>query len=191
MITMETMKAIRLALDALPERLRLAVWLHSCMGFSPGETADILSVPWNLAQGLIGLGMSRLTSSLIRQRAVADRRAVLDVLVLLSSDPAPEHVLARVVVDLAAFSEAGGCRPLSGRGIGCLSPSCRTDRRAVPFSILGQRPTRRSALRPREVQGHLWLGDSRRARLPRPPGESGGRSAKPGNDTALEAGGRR
>ena len=80
MSTMETMKAIRLALDALPERLRLAVWLHSCMGFSPGETADILSIPWNLAQGLIDLGMSRLTSSLIRQRAVADRRAVLAIL---------------------------------------------------------------------------------------------------------------
>ena len=88
--------AVKQALETLPEKYRLPVWLHHGQGLPFREIADVLGVKEPAARMEASRGLNMLRDRLARERVPLPLSAVLAAIPLLYAESAPASLVERI-----------------------------------------------------------------------------------------------
>ncbi|MBA4388436.1 MAG: hypothetical protein C0404_10680 [Verrucomicrobia bacterium] len=101
------MRAVRGAVDELPEKSRLAVWFSLCLKFSDRETAEIVSVREEFVPGMLHRELQRLRTSLTRTGILMDDSSLRAALSVLPLERAPAGSLSKIMAAAGAKDGPG------------------------------------------------------------------------------------
>lgn len=100
---------VRFALDNLPERYRMPVWLHHGEGMAFKDIAAILAVPSGTARSLASRGIEMVRAKMAKSGMTVSAAALATGWNGMRADMAPETLLARV----GTIARSGGTKGLS------------------------------------------------------------------------------
>jgi RNA polymerase sigma-70 factor (ECF subfamily) len=105
----EMTATVKQALEALPDRYRLPIWMHHGEGMSFDEIAEVLSLPEGTLRSQVSRGLEMLRENLGRAGVSVQAAALVGILPSLSAESAPAGLaggISEIVRGIGHFAQA-------------------------------------------------------------------------------------